>query len=716
MSSARRAVYRHADLARLFDPRSVAIIGASPRPGSFGERTLKALAHYDGRIHLVNGRYAEIEGRPCHPSVAALPEVPDCAVIVAAREAVEPIVEECIAAGVGGVMIYASGYGETGRPERVAQQRRLSELARRSGMPIVGPNCIGMLNFRSRAGVTFMQIPQLPEPRPHAVGLISQSGALGFSLAQAHERGASFSHLLTTGNSCDVDAADCIAYLAEDPGCAAIACVFEGLPDPARLLEAAEIAEAHDKPIVLYKLGTGEEGAAAALSHTGSLAGSMAAWRAAFERAGAILVEDFEALVESAAFFAKMPRRPAARGAAVVAVSGGSAIMAADRAEVHGVPLPQPKPEVRAVLEARIPEFGSPRNPCDVTAQVANDPDSLTACAEALLGDDAYGVLIYPQIYATELTGQRVAMLSDLARRMEKPVCIVWTTEWLEGPGARAAEEDPRVALFRSTDRCFAALAAWHARAARRAAGPRRWTRRAAPEAAAEAAALLDAAAPGATLTEREAKRVLAAYGVPVVPERLARSVEEAVAAAAALGYPVAVKVESPDLPHKTEAGVIRLGLKDEGELRAAYAAVMANAGRVAPPPRINGVLVQPMARPGVEVMVGGRMDPQFGPLVLVGLGGVLVELMRDSATALAPVTAEEARAMLRRLKGFRALQGFRGAPPADLDRLADIVCRLSELLADQRGRIAELDVNPIICAGAEAVAVDALIVRGGGG
>ena len=715
MSSARRAVYRHADLARLFDPRSIAIIGASPRAGSFGERTLNALAHYDGRVHLVNARYERIGERPCYPSVAALPEVPDCAIIVVAREAVEPIVEECIAAGVGGVMIYASGYSETARPERIAQQKRLTELARTGRMPIVGPNCIGMLNFRSRAGVTFMQTPRLPEPRPHAVGLVSQSGALGFSLAQAHERGASFSHLLTTGNSCDVDVADCIAFLAEDPNCAAIACVFEGMPDPTRLLEAAELADAADKPLVLYKLGTGEQGAAAAMSHTGSLAGSMAAYGAAFERAGAILVEDFEALVETASFLAKAPRRPTARGAAVVAVSGGSAIMAADRAEVHGVPLPQPKPEVRAVLQARIPEFGSPRNPCDVTAQVANDPESLTACAEALLKDDAYGVLIYPQIYATALSAQRVAMLSELSERCGKPVCIVWTTEWLEGPGSRVAEEDPRVALFRSTDCCFAALAAWHARAERRAAGPRSLVRRSPSEAAAQAAALLDAAAPGATLTEREAKRVLAAYGVPVVPERLARSVEEAVAAAAALGYPVAMKVESPDLPHKTEAGVIRLGIKNEAELRDAYAAVMANAERVTPPPRINGVLVQPMARPGVEVMVGGRMDPQFGPLVLVGLGGILVELMRDTATALAPVTPEEAQAMLRRLKGFRALQGFRGAPAADLDRLADIVCRLSELLADQRGRIAELDVNPIICAGAEAVAVDALIVRSKG-
>jgi acyl-CoA synthetase (NDP forming) len=712
MGHARRAVYRHAQLARLFDPRSVAIIGASPRAGSFGERTLNALAHYGGRVHLVNARYDRIGDRPCHPSVAALPEVPDCAIIVAAREAVEPIVEECVAAGVGGAMIYASGYSETARPDRIAQQQRLGEIARASGMPIVGPNCIGMLNFKSRAGVTFMSIPRLPEPRGHAVGLVSQSGALGFSLAQAHERGASFSHLLTTGNSCDVDVADCIAFLAEDPACAAIACVFEGMPDPTRLLDAAEVARAADKPLVVYKLGTGEQGAAAAMSHTGSLAGSMAAYGAAFERADAILVEDFEALVETTAFFAKVPRRPTARGAAVVAVSGGSAIIAADRAEVHGVPLPQPNPAVCAVLESRIPEFGSARNPCDVTAQVANDPESLTACSEALLSDDAYGVLIYPQIYASELTHQRVAMLSDLSARCGKPVCIVWTTEWLEGPGSREAEEDPRVSLFRSTDCCFAALAAWHARDARRAAGPRRVVRRSPKAAAAQAAALLDAVPPGTALTEREAKRVLAAYGVPVVEERLVQSAEEAVAAASALGYPVALKVESPDLPHKTEAGVIRLGLKDEAELRAAYAAVMANAARVSPTPRVNGVLVQPMARPGVEVMVGARIDPVFGPLILVGLGGVLVELMRDASTALAPVTADEAQAMLRRLKGFAALQGFRGAPPADLDRLADIVCRLSEFAADQRDRIAELDVNPIICAGPNAVAVDALIVR----
>lgn len=710
MSSTTRAVYRHGDMGRLFDPAAIAVIGASPRAGSFADRTVQALKGYTGRLYLVNSRYETIGEQRCYPSVSALPEVPDCCILVVAKDAVEEIATECAGAGVGGIMIYASGYSETGRDDDIAAQLRLAQIGRDAGMRIVGPNCIGMLNFGSKAGVTFMIPPPMDQPLPHAVGLVSQSGALGFSLAQSVMRGVSVSHLLTTGNSSDVDVADCVSFLADDPNCSAIACVFEGMPDPMRFIQAAEIADAANKPLVVFKLGTGEAGAAAAMSHTGSLAGEQAAYLAAFERAGAVVVKDFEALVETTAFLAKAPA-PRARGVAVVAVSGGAAIMSADKAEAHHVPLPQPTPPVQAILESRIPDFGSARNPCDVTAQVANDPESLTACASAMLGEDHYGALIYAQIYSTELSAKRPGELAAIAQQHDKPICVVWTTEWLEGFGAKEAEQNPRIGLFRSMDRCFAALAHWHDREARRALGPRRLTRLSRPEAAEEAAALI-AASQDRTLTEREAKAVLAAYGVPVVPETLTQTEDEAVAAAQSLGFPVAMKVESPDLPHKTEAGVIRLKLKDAAEVRDAYRAVMANARHHAPNARINGVLVQPMAKPGVEVMVGGRVDPLMGPLIVAGLGGVLVELMRDSSLALAPVSHSEARAMFERLRGRAALEGFRGAPAADLDRLADIVARLSEFIADQRDRVAELDVNPIIVAGSNAVAVDALIVK----
>lgn len=703
-----RPLYRAADLQALLAPRSIAVVGASARAGSFGERTARNLAGFAGRLHLVNARYDRIGEHPCYPSIAALPEVPDMVVAATPMEAAETVLQDCIAAGVGALVLYAAGFSETGNPERIALQAKLVEMARRGGVKLVGPNCIGLVDYASGARISFVTVPEAPSPKRPAIGIVSQSGNLGFALAQAAEAGVAIGRVLTCGNSADVDVADYVAALAEDPACAAIALVFEGMAEPRRLLEAAELAWQHDKPLVVYKLATGESGAEAALSHTGSLAGSDAAYRAAFERSGAVLVEHFEALLELAGFLAKAgPARGA--GVAVVSTSGGSAIMAADRAEVRGVALPQPGEAARAVLEARIPEFGSARNPCDVTAQVLNDPESLRACASALLADPAYDALILPNGYAYDVATPRFAMVGQLAEQQDKTACVVWTTQFLEGPGAREVEAEPRVALFRSMDRCMAGIAIWQARAARRAAGQPVVQRLSPPGAKAAAAALLDRAS-GPVLTEREAKAVLAAYGIPVVQEVLVQQAEEAVAAAESAGYPVVLKIESPDLPHKTEAGVIRLNLPDAAAVREAFAAVTANAARAAPQARINGVLVQPMVPAGIEMVVGARRDPLFGPTVVVGMGGILVELLRDSVLALAPVGAQEARGMLDRLKGAPLLRGFRNLPAVDQEQLAGIVQRLSELAADHADRIAEIDVNPVICAGSRQIAVDALM------
>ena len=393
----------------------------------------------------------------------------------------------------------------------------------------------------------------------------------------------------------------------------------------------------------------------------------------------------------------------------MVAASGGAAIMAADRAEQHNVPMPQPSEEARVVLESRIPEFGSSRNPCDVTAQVLSDPDALGVCANALLSDAQYGVLVSPMTYGSAPSAKRPLVYDELARLHGKMACVVWQTEWQDGPGVVEANQCERLALFRSMNACFAALAAWHWRDDKRAAGAQ--TVAATPAAViARAQKLMDAAS-GATVTEREAKEILALYDVPVVGETLTQNADEAVSAAAALGYPVVMKVESPDLPHKTEAGVIRLNLRTGVEVRAAYAAVMANAAKVSPPPRINGVLVQPMVPQGVELVIGARNDPLFGPLIVVGLGGVLVEVLKDSALSPAPVTAHEAEGMLRSLKGIKLLEGFRGMEAVNIDRLAGIISQVSRFAADHRDRVAELDINPLICAGDRIIAVDALIV-----
>ena len=626
------------------------------------------------------------------------------------REQVEAVLEDCIAAKVGGVIVYASGFAETGRPERIAQQDRLVTRARAVGLPLVGPNCIGMINNLSRAGAIFQVNYDKTPHHPNGVGIVSQSGAMGYTMVQASERGAGFSHYFTAGNSGDVDVCDFVSYLVEVPECRAIICLFEGLPDGRRLLEAGEKAHVAGKPIVAYKMTSGEASAVAAMSHTGNLAGSDAAFAAAFERAGIIAVDDLDIAYETASFLAKTSK-PVAGGVAAIVTSGGAGVIAAERAEHYGVQMPQPGPVAQAVLDARIPEFGAKRNPADITAQLLTDPESFSVCFRAMLEDPAYGAAILPVVAAVpEITPKRHLALAELAKTTEKPICLVWMTGWLEGPGSEIVERDPRLVIFRSMDRCMQAISLWHnwadfiatprAKAVRLSGAPEQ----------AKAARILAAA--GERLSEREAKAVLAAYGVPVPPEKTVQSAVDAEAAAGAIGYPVALKVESPDIAHKTEAGVVRLGLRDGGAVARAFGEIMDAAARVPGAPQIDGVSVQRMAPAGVELVVGAKVDPQFGPLVVVGSGGILVELLQDSVAALAPIGTAEALGLLRRLKGYRLLAGFRGRPAVALERVAELIARVSEFAADHAWNIAEIDVNPVICGAQGAVTVDALIVR----
>lgn len=705
----RSSLYTRAQLDRLLDPKSVAIVGVSENPASFGARTLAALEAYEGEILPVNAKYDRVAGRTCHASLRALDAPPDCVVAAVPRQAVHEVVADAVAVGAGGVVVYASGFAETGLADREELQRSLAALVRGTGTRLLGPNCLGVLAGHSALQATFTHVPHPPRPaRTPGIGLVSQSGALGMALLQAAARGVEFSHMIAPGNACDVDVADLIGYLAEDPHCAVVACVFEGTSSPARLLKAGEVARRRGKPVLVCKIASGEEGAAAAMSHTGSVAGSDAAWQALFERAGFVVVDHFDALVETASFFRKAPGYRAS-GAAVISPSGGAGILCADAAERCGVPLPQPSEQATGLLRAVVPEFGSARNPCDVTAQVINDAGSLARCAQALLGDAGVGALVVPHITAYPEATRRTLAIGQVARDAGAAYCVVWMSEWLEGPGAADMERDPTAAVFRSPDRCFAALAAWsrfHAAggAADVPAVPQE-------QAGASRAALADMPA-GAVLSERSAKRLLAMHGIAVVPERLARSADQAVDAATALGYPVVLKVESGDIAHKTEAGVVRLNLADAAAVHSAYEAVMAQALRHAAADRIEGVLVQPMVRGGIEVLVGGRVDPDFGPMVVVGLGGIFVELLRDTVSALAPIDARAARGLLDRLRGRRLLDGFRGSAPVDLDRLAETVAAVSRFLAAHADLIDELDVNPLICEASRIVAVDALIVR----
>ncbi len=702
-----RTPYTHAELRPLFNPERIAVVGASPRASSFGGRTIANLASFDGQVYPINEKYDEVAGLTCYPSLDKTPETPDIAVLTTPATTVEGLLEDCIAAGIPTVMVYASGFSEIGDEEMIATQQRMASRAREAGVRLLGPNCVGLLNYVTGARITFAGNPEGRLKEGPAIGLICQSGALGFALAQAMDRGVGFSHVVSCGNSSDVDVADWVSALADEPTCTAIACAFEGISDPLKFLAAARIAWDRNKPLIVYKMAVGEEGAAAAMSHTASLAGSAALWTALLEKGGAVVVEDFDALIETAWFFAKAPE-PKANGVAMLSGSGGAAIMSSDFAEIAGAPMPQPTPEVVDRLKSLIPPFVPARNPCDVTAGVINDMDTLLACADALLGDPNYGALIFGYTYAYETATVRQPHLSAIAARHGKPMIYVWLTQLMEGPGTLEAERDLNVMVFRSMRRAYATLKAWTDRVARRKSADSSSAETCSGKV--EARRIL-ADAKGATLGERASKALLSAYGVATPREILATDEDAAGAAAAEIGDALAMKIDSPDILHKSDVGGVVLDVTGPEAAKAAFRRIISSCRAAHPDAHIDGVLIQEMMPRGLEIIIGFRDAEGFGPVLTAGLGGVLTEVLADTATALAPVTTSEAEDMLRSLRGARLFDGFRGAPPAPIAEVAHAVVAISNLAVDLSDSIAEFDVNPLICLPGRVVAVDGLAI-----
>ena len=713
MTHLTRALYGADDLGRLINPGTVAVVGASETRGSFGERTLSNMAAFTGKVFAINPKYQTLLGRPCVASLAEMPESPDCVVLCVARPMVESMIEAAAAVKAGGVVVYASGFAETGKPDRIEAQQRLVELARRTGVRVVGPNCVGLANTRSGAGLNFMPDYAGMGHRRGPIGIVSQSGALGYTVLQGMERGIGFSHYLAAGNSCDVDVCDFVSYLAEDDNTRAIICLLEGVKDGDRFLAAARKAHDAGKALIVYKTGNSETSSKAAMSHTGTMVGSAVAYRTAFADAGAIAVDDLESVLETASFFARTAAPTRGRGVGILSTSGGAAVICADKAEAHGVPLPVLEAKTASALHEVVPDFGSVANPSDLTAEVLKTSETFGFCLDAFLNDAGFSAVVMPMIFAhASSSGARAPTIVEAAARTDRPLAVVWMNEWYQGPGSELLDADRRVCMFRSADRCFSTLRAWfdwhEHRARRQPEAKRRSPASAEPVAR---AILSDAAGRGAALSETDSKRILACYGIEIPREIVARDPEQAASAAGRIGGPVAIKIVSPDILHKTEAGGVRLGLSTPANVREAAMNILASAASYAPQARIDGISVQQMAPAGVEIVLGVKNDCQFGPLVAAGLGGIMVELLGDTAVRLAPVNGETARAMLMSLKGHRLLTGFRGKPGVDIDRLVDTICRLSELAHDLRDVVDQIDVNPVIVSSSGAMAADALIV-----
>jgi acetyltransferase len=713
MTPSKRSLYSANDLTRLINPNVVAVVGASETRGSFGERTLSNMSAFTGKVFAINPKYQNLLGRPCVPSLADLPESPDCVVLCVARPMVEGMIEAAAAVKAGGIIVYASGFAETAKPDRIEAQQRVVELARRTGVRVVGPNCVGLANTRSGAGLNFMPDYAGMGHRRGPIGIVSQSGALGYTVLQGMERGIGFSHYLAAGNSCDVDVSDFISYLAEDDDTKAIVCLLEGVKDGGRFLSAARKARDSGKALIVYKTGNSETSGKAAMSHTGTMVGSVVAYQTAFEEAGAIAVDDLEAVLETASFFAKTKAPTNGRGVGILSTSGGAAVICADKAEAHGVPLPALGANTATALHTVVPDFGSVANPSDLTAEVLKTSETFGFCLDAFLNDAGFSALVMPMIFAhASSSGARAPTIVDASARTDRPLAVVWMNEWYQGPGSEILDADPRVCMFRSADRCFATLRAWfdwHEHRARREA---RAARRSPLSAEQPARTILaEARGRGAALSETESKQILACYGVPVPREILARDPEQAALAAGQIGGPVAIKIVSPDILHKTEAGGVKLGLSTSEDIRAAATDMLASVKRYAPQARIDGISVQQMTPPGVEIALGVKNDRQFGPLIAAGLGGILVELLGDTAVRLAPVNVQAAQAMLASLRGHALLTGFRGRPGVNIDTLVDTICRLSELAHDLSDVIDQIDVNPVIASTGGVMAADALIV-----
>jgi len=693
-------------LDALFKPRSIAIFGASDDVTKIGGRPLQFLQKYGyaGGIYPVNRKGGLVQSLQAYASVAELPEVPELAVIAVPPAGVLEAVQDCAQRGVKAAVILSAGFSEMGE-EGSRLQARIGEVARTSGMRIVGPNCLGAIGVPDKSIATFSVALESSFPAAGSVGIVSQSGNLGsFTLRLAGERGLGVSRMLTTGNECDVDIADAIASLAADPGTSVILCCMETCRDGAKLRQAMDMAREAGKPLVVLKVGVSEAGSAAAASHTGALAGSDAVFDAVLREGGALRVPSIELLLEvgHALSVVGPARVPGGHRVAVLTASGGFGVLLADAASAQGLALPRLAAPTQERILSAVP-FAAPSNPVDMTAQVSSRPEVLALMLDAVARDDGCDALILQSANAFHVPRLRDVFLEALAQvRKDHPSRLVLLC-------ARAPDEVrarlnamgfPVVEGIDAACATVAALLRFGARGAERAAAP----------------AIARAPLPAeAFATEASAKAVLAEAGLPVPREAIARSFGEALAAAREMGFPLVLKIVSPDIAHKTEAGGVFVGVRSEAQLREEYDQLLARVAQKAPGARIAGVLVAQMVQGGVELILGTKKDPVFGPMVMVGLGGIFAEIFKDVALQPAPVDEAQATAMLRSLKAFPLLDGARGRPKADVPAAAQAIAALSRFAVRHADSVSEIDINPLVVLeqGRGAHALDALLVPG---
>lgn len=695
------------DLRALLAPRSIAVIGASQKGGRATGAVQNLLdLGFTGAIHPVNPNYDTVLGLRCCPSVEAIPGPVDLVAVGIPGEQALQQLQAAHRKGVPAAVIFASGFGEAG-PQGKARQAELEAFARETGMLICGPNCLGVVNLAERScGYSSIS------PKDVAVGdvaVVSQSGTVIVALVRSL-RGLGFSHLISSGNEAVLTSGDYLSYLAGHSATKVLGVFLEGIREPARFVEAAAAARRAGKPLVALKAGRSAAGQAASLAHTGSLAGSSEVHDALFRQNGVVQCADLDEWIETIEIF-RYARAPALRGIGLIGVSGGENALVLDHAAELGLSVPSLSEAGRRRLAEFLPWFARLENPIDPTGAAIQDPSLYRKCLEVLADEPDIGIVAVSQDCPAAFDLIAAKATAEVARRSGK--CFVYFNNF-SGPFRTEVQTVlreagvPYLQGLRESLKAIKALITYHLEAPRTAPAyqPINALRQS------EARAAL--AECGTVVTEDKAKQLIARYGLPTVSEELVHDAAQAGRAAERLGYPAVTKIVSPDIAHKAQVGGVRLGLRTAAEVEHAFTSIMTSISASHPAARVDGVLVQRMVSSGIETIMGLKRDPQFGMTIVFGLGGVLVEALRQVAVRLVPISEADALEMIEGVSVLKAILAKQGGGSNAVAMLVRLLLRLSELAVELGDDIEELDLNPVILepATATATVVDALIVR----
>jgi len=691
------------DLGCLFNPKTIAVVGASEKgAGFFVIENLRSLG-FKGKVIPVNPRYKKIFGLPCYPSLIEVPitEKIDCVAILLSCEKVNSILEQIGKQGIRGAWAFASGFAETGK-EGERLQKELREICLKYGILFCGPNCVGYVNLHAQSGM--FSAPISPTLKKGTVGVVSQSGSVLLAIANSN-RNIGFSILISSGNEAVLDVGDYIAYLLEDINTEVVIAFLESIRRPDVFARCCERAIELQKPIIVLKVGRSEMAQKVAFTHTGAITGSDRVYDAFFKKYGVIRVEDLDQLLETAEAFARCRGRwPKGGRAGVITVSGGEISLIGDLAEGLSISFPPLSPSAATKLRKRLPPFVPISNPLDGWGS-GDLVETYPACLEVLTEEEGFDLILISQDAPPGMAESQVNQYTDVARAAVQAAAkgkLVIAFSHLSGgldKTIKAIMDEGNIPFLQGTKESL--LAIHHLINYSNFINRNR--RQKEEEVEVKSPLNLNEmirklSGPKRILTDRECKEILRVYGIPIVREKLALSIEEALEAANQLNYPVVLKGQSKDIPHKTEAGLIRLGIWNQDELRTSYNQIIENFKNYNPNAHLEGILVQEMLpKEAKEVLLGISKDPFFGPVIIFGLGGIWVELLKDISLRIPPIGREEALRMISEIKGRALLEGFRGMERADIESLIKVIIQIAQMAVDLKDVLISLDLNPLM-------------------